>query len=196
MGRDRRNSGFTLIELLVVVAIISIMAAVSLPMINNYLKNYKMRAAASAIANEINVARGKAISKNVNRGVVFVVLNPNQYQYYIEDLPSQSGARKVLADADAIKGPVNELPQGIVFGTNCTGFDTGEVDAGFRFNRLGAWCNPTSNNAACPALTGVPGNPALVSNVSSGAVICLNQPATNLKRWIKVGTGGRVMAEP
>jgi prepilin-type N-terminal cleavage/methylation domain-containing protein len=196
MARERRQAGFTLIELLVVVGIIAVMAAVSLPAINNYLKGYKLRAASAAVVNEINLARGKAISKNVNHGVVFVVLDSRTFRYFIEDLPSQSGIRKKLNDTnpEPIMGLVQELPQGITFGTNCTGFDNSAADAGFRFNRLGAWCNPTTGNTVCPALTGVPGT-ALVSNVASGAVICLNQQGTGMKRWIKVSTGGRAMTE-
>ena len=39
----------------------------------------------SPVAMEINVARSKAITKNVNLGVVFAVVNDTQYRWVVED---------------------------------------------------------------------------------------------------------------
>jgi prepilin-type N-terminal cleavage/methylation domain-containing protein len=199
MGRERRDAGFSLIELLVVVGLIVIMAAVAIPRINAYLAVYKVRGAAASVASEMNVARNKAITKNVNHGVVFVVRSPTTYQYVIEDLPSQSGARRSVAAPVAeptLFGAIQELPIGITFSDDCTGFDGSARDPGFRFNRMGAWCDPGSNVGTCPALpTGTAATPFLVSNTTSGAVVCVKQTSTGLKKKISVGTGGRVVAE-
>src|SRR2546427_9357490 len=88
MSADRRDAGFSLVELLIVVAIIVIMAAIALPNIGQYLRNYRIKAATQQVAGEIQSARMKAISKNVNLGVVFAIVGGperNQYRYVIED---------------------------------------------------------------------------------------------------------------
>src|SRR5688500_10873357 len=88
--RSVSTAGFSLIELLVVMAIIVIMTAVAVPAISRYFQNYKIRGAVQAVGGEITTARNKAIMKNVNFGVVFLIESdaqgrPTRYQYLIED---------------------------------------------------------------------------------------------------------------
>ena len=217
LQRPRRTSaGFTLVELLVVTAIMAIMTAAALPAISRYLRNYKMRNAVQAVGGEISAARNKAIMKNVNWGVVFVIENDaqgraNRYQYMIEDdqTPPRASTRMLPTailppGSDPLKlaqvGPLRELPDGIVFGTACTGTPAfAPTDKGFRFTRMGAWCKPNATDAGCPAFA-PPTPPAsganLVMNTAGeGARICLVQADTGLRREVRIGPGGRVLAE-
>ena len=61
------GAGFTLIELLVVMGVIAVAAAVSLPAIARYIRNYQVRAATQQVAGELQAARNQAIVKNVTR---------------------------------------------------------------------------------------------------------------------------------
>lgn len=186
------QAGFTLIELLVVVAIIAIGAAIALPAIADYIKNYKINGAAQQVAGEINHARNLAIGKNVNLGVVFMTLSPTTYQYVIEDdmnVPpaySTYGARPALtalaADANQA-GAVRSLPDLIQFSTPAPN------DSGFRFNRLGSWCDPGSSTLCGPDL-GAGQN--FVVNGVNGATMQIRETTTGLTRTISVSNGGRV----
>jgi len=74
MGYDshanrRPEQGFSLVEMMIVVAIIMVMAAISLPSIGQYMRNYKIRGAAQNVASTLQSARGKAIATNTNAGV-------------------------------------------------------------------------------------------------------------------------------
>ena len=206
----RMTAGFTLIELLVVMAIVVVMSALALPNIARYLRNYKIRNAVQAVGGEITVARNKAIMKNVNWGVVFLIENdaqnrPTRYRYLIEDdqtPPRVSTA--MLATAimppgnDPLKlaqlGPVKDLPLGVEFGTGCAGF--APTDKGFRFNRMGAWCDPgaapcTAFNPPAPA----PGGNFIMNAAGVGSRLCLVQADTGLRREVRVAPGGRVLQE-
>jgi type II secretory pathway pseudopilin PulG len=207
----RTSAGFSIIELLIVCGIMAIMTAVALPAISRYFRNYKIRNAVQAVGGEISAARNKAIMKNVNWGVVFLIENdtmgrPTRYQYLIEDdqTPPRASVRMlpgaiIPPGSDPLKqaqvGPLRELPEGIVFGTACTGFVAN--DKGFRFNRMGAWCDPDPTQP-CGAF--VPPAPApagnLVMNTAGvGARLCLVQADSGLRREVRVAPGGRVQQE-
>jgi prepilin-type N-terminal cleavage/methylation domain-containing protein len=210
-ARPSPNAGFTLIELLVVVGIIAVAAAISLPAIGRYIRNYQIRGATQQVAGEIQAARNRAISKNVNHGVVFLTLSPTTYQWVVEDDQSGTGAQRSSArntldttflNDKAQASPVFNLPQGLAFDTTCPAPalpSGGAWDSGMRFNRFGAWCDPTGSVTNCPAL-GIGQN--YVYNITTGnaaypggSVMCVNQAVTGLRRTVTVLPGGRVVSQ-
>lgn len=199
--------GFTLVELLVVVAIIAIMAAVSLPSIVGYVRQYKIKGAQQEVAKEIQAARGKAIGKNVNFGVVFLTVDDTSYRWIVEDdqnpTDGMSTTRFAWTDLmtddpananeplDAQRGPLLRLPMGVVFSQGCPSL-TGPWVNGLRFGRLGSWCE-LGTDANCPA---VPVGSGFVQSVGANATVCLSQPDTGLTRIVTIAKGGRVTAMP
>jgi type II secretion system protein H len=198
MGYDalthkRRELGFTLLEVLVVVAIVMIMAAVSLPAISQYIRNYKIRAAAQEVAGEVQSARSKAIMTNTNAGVSFVTVDADSYRFVQED----------LAPAEQLS-PVRDLPTGIRFEAS------GTTNAGpsLRFQRLGGFCNPEAGGTCAPAVAtvcdgsegaGRCDREALGSFVGTeaggGMVITLLEESTGLRRRVRIAPGGRVLVQ-
>ncbi len=191
----RQEAGFSLVEMLSVVAIIMLMAAVAMPMIGRYIKNYRIRGASQAVAGELTAARTKAIMKNVNLGVVFMIASPTTYRYVIEDRQGAPAARDAMSTilttpalAAEQVGPLRTLPERVQFG-GCPGFAPN--DRGVRFNRLGAWCDLAST-AACPDIdTGS----TLVQTGGATATICLFEQDTSLVRLLTINTAGRVVEQ-
>ena len=66
-----RNAGFTLIELMVVIGILTIMLAIGIPMFLRELPNYRLREAARQVAQDMNLAKMRAIATNRNFGIYF-----------------------------------------------------------------------------------------------------------------------------
>jgi prepilin-type N-terminal cleavage/methylation domain-containing protein len=200
-----RQAGFSLIELLVVVGIIVILAAVSLPAISQYMRNYQIKGATQQVAGQIQIARTRAIMRNVNRSALFLVLSPTTYQWVMPDqsiippgdprLPA--GGWRTLAELQvdpAQAGPVYTLPVSLEFDT------TGTTTSVLGFNRLGAQCDPTAG-VACGTppidLTGAPGANYVVFDAATGqATINLLQRITGLRRTVTIMSGGRVLAQP
>ena len=197
--KPARQAGFSLIELLAVVGIIAVIAGVSLPAIGRYIRNYRIRAAGQQVASEVNAARTKAIMKNVNRGVVFLIVSPTTFRYVIEDRQT-AGTDPALRDqvsailgdpalaADQV-GPLRTLPTSVKFG-GCTGFTP--TDRGVRFNRLGGWCNLGSSPTACPD---VDTGSVLVDAGANQARICLFEQQTSLQRILTLSAAGRVVEQ-
>jgi prepilin-type N-terminal cleavage/methylation domain-containing protein len=191
-AHGRSEKGFSLVELLIVVAIIAIMAAIALPNIGQYVRNYRIRGAAQSVASTLQSARGKAIATNTNAGVSVFVVDADSFRFVQEDLTGGPEPRAVLQD----------LPSGVRFVVS------GAPNAGpsIRFTRMGGFCNP--GVGACLAAFANPcGTDTARCTTSAGSnffepladgtlQLTLLEQNTNLRRTVRIAPGGRVLAQP
>jgi prepilin-type N-terminal cleavage/methylation domain-containing protein len=194
------ETGFGLVELLIAVAIIAIMAAVALPNIGGYIRNYKVRGAAQDVSSELQAARSKAIMTNTNAGVYFTVVDVDSYRWLIAD--NVAGERL---------GPLRDLPDGVQF-VAATGADPSQS---LRFSRLGAMCNPEVSpcpdlatgidvctadevsGARCPNVTPTGANFITQEAVLGGGMtITVIEANTGLQRTVRLSPGGRILPQP
>lgn len=108
----RKNAGFTLVELLIVIAIMGIIAAVTIPGYLAFIPNYRLSAAAEELQGDIQFAKIRAIKLGV---VVSIRVNTatDTYTMFVDDGAGANTGNGAL-DADegsAIK--IVTMPSGI-----------------------------------------------------------------------------------
>ena len=195
---ERPERGFSLVEMLIVVAIVAVMAAVALPNIGQYIRNYRVKGAAQAVAGELQSARSRAIMSNTNRGVSFVILDVDTFRFVQEDIAATNPER--------LSG-VRQLPSGVTFATTALA----TPGATLRFLRLGGFCNPASGTSCDPPVpvserstsgesrlidTGTVDGDYIGADANGNMVIRLQEVATGLERTVRVAPGGRVLPQP
>lgn len=138
-GGVRSAAGFSLVDMLCVVAVLAILAGVSVPAFQNVTEGYKHGQAVRDVERELQTARLKAVTANRPLRVRFNC--PATGQYRITELigtpsvpassdtaanrctesvyPTPAGDNNPLTRPNH-DGPVRRLPTGITFGTAAT----------------------------------------------------------------------------
>lgn len=72
--RGRRpDAGFSLLEILIVVAVVIVLAAISIPLISSWVAQYRLDIAAQQVADGLQTAKMQAVSKTRRRELLFDV---------------------------------------------------------------------------------------------------------------------------
>jgi prepilin-type N-terminal cleavage/methylation domain-containing protein len=201
--------GFSLVEVLVVVGLIATLAAVSLPNLIGFFRSSRIRAGLDLVATAIQTARNKAIVRNTQMGITFVIQDNTTFWVHIEDtIPGVTtgdvGYTRQGIDFAAPNTNLSTkytLPNLVEFAANATDCPAiatfAPASTALRFDRYGL------STALPSTVTGVA---ALVLNGSSVATtriyaptvagersVCLIDRQTDLRRFVQVSPGGRVI---
>jgi prepilin-type N-terminal cleavage/methylation domain-containing protein len=112
----KKNNGFTLIELIIVIALISIMAAASVPSIKRWVDSYRLNDGVYQLKASLAHAKLTSVKEGINVRVVYTVgeAGAGTYQVYADDGGGTS-ANANNATLDAGERILNEgsMPLGV-----------------------------------------------------------------------------------
>jgi prepilin-type N-terminal cleavage/methylation domain-containing protein len=121
LRRKRGSHGFTLIEIVVVVLIAGILAAISIPIINNSLRVFALRSAVSALTGIIQSTRYQAIYHGCGYQLAFSAAT---FSYTVQTTTPAVGTTTGCSAAyAATTPPQNNIPlpgRGIALGASVT----------------------------------------------------------------------------
>lgn len=204
LPKQARARGFSLVELLVVVGIIGLTAAISLPSIAGYVRANRIRAGQDAVAGALQRARNMAIMRNTQMGVTFLTQDNNTFWVHVEDTIAGVTAGNVgftrqginFNAPNAVLSTRYDLPDRVEFAASsadCPGIPGYAANQpAIRFDRYGVASLPAAPNALV-----LDGGSATTNFIHSPAAgdrgVCLIDRQTNLRRWLLISGGGRVL---
>lgn len=94
-----RRNGYSIMELLIVLAVIGLMAAVTLPNVQKMQRRMALRSAAGELRSMFHLVRMRAISRGTNTGLKFLLLGGQWHFATYED-----GDRDGVRNDDIAKG--------------------------------------------------------------------------------------------
>lgn len=121
----RKNSGFTIYELMVTIAIMAVIAAITMPPYLKWYRTSRLRSAVSSFTVDLEMAKTEAIRKN---DLVVIEFNPGSYKIFVDSNKDwNSSGEKILLDRD--------LPPSVSIDTASLSLPT--VNDKVRFNSRG-----------------------------------------------------------
>lgn len=108
-SRLQAEQGFTLTELVIVIALLGVLASIAIPNIADWLPRYRLREASRGLAFDMQLARMKSVSTNVQLGVS---ITANGYTLF-RDLNSNG-----VNDAGDVVLKTQTFPSGITVSSN------------------------------------------------------------------------------
>ena len=108
----KKNAGFTLVELLIVIAIMGIIAAVTIPGYLAFIPNYRLRAAAEELQGDIQFAKIRAIKLGV---VVSIRVNTatDTYTMFVDNGAGANTGNGALDGDEGAPIKTATMPSGI-----------------------------------------------------------------------------------
>jgi len=85
-SNPKRTRGFSLIELMTVIAVVSVTAAVAIPLGLNYMRHYEVIGAVQNVATTMQHTRAQAVKRNTRRGVILSFDYPSAGQFQFTTL--------------------------------------------------------------------------------------------------------------
>ena len=135
------DSGFTLLEIIIVIALIAVLAAISVPSFISWSKNLNYRQASKQITSMLREARTQAISTNLQYMVVIEPQN-NCYEIYKGTLSYNTPPASFTTLVQQVTAPSNVIIRGgsggtlttnvsVTFNPNGTAIINTATDGGF-----------------------------------------------------------------
>ena len=103
-----RQRGFSIIEIAVVLVVLALILTSSMPSINSWMRNIRLRNQAEAIQNGLQQARNEAVRRN--RAVGFYLVNPGSTTAMTSDCALSSAGTSWVVSARSPAGACDTTP--------------------------------------------------------------------------------------